>query len=73
MDIIMNNDIETFTIYKKIYSMDESKSMQDDGQVSEPSANDETKKKRNYDNEVFVSKPSLSSKSSLQLNTLELR
>ena len=53
--------------------MDESKSMQDDGQVSEPSAKDETKKKRNYDNEVFVSKPSLSSKSSLQLNTLELR
>ena len=53
--------------------MDESKSMQDDSQVSEPSANDETKKKRNYDNEVFVSKPSLSSKSSLQLNTLELR
>ena len=53
--------------------MDESKSMQDDGQVSEPSANDETKKIRTYDNEVFVSKPSLSSKSSLQLNTLELR
>ena len=53
--------------------MDESKSMQDDGQVSEPSANHETKKIRNYDNEVFVSKPTLSSKSSLQLNTLELR
>ena len=53
--------------------MDESKSMQDDGQVTEPSTNDETKTKRNYDNEVFVSKPSLSSKSSLQLNTLELR
>ena len=53
--------------------MHESKSMQDDIQVSELSANDETKKKRDYDNEVFVSKPSLSSKSSLQLNTLELR
>ena len=53
--------------------MDESKRMQEDSQVSEPSSNDETKKKRNYDNEVFVSKPTLSSKSSLQLNTLELR
>ena len=50
-----------------------SSKLQDENQLSDSSGLMETKTKRNYDDEVLVSKPTLSSKSTLQPDTLELR
>ena len=49
-------------------------SVQSEIELSQSSlSHNENKKKRNYDDEVLVSKPNLSSNSTLQPDTLELR
>ena len=48
-------------------------SVQSEIELSQSSLSNENKKKRNYDDEVLVSKPNLSSNSTLQPDTLELR
>ena len=50
-----------------------SSKLQDEDRVSDSSAPMEIKAKTNYDDEVLVSQPTLSSKSTLQPDTLELR
>ena len=48
-------------------------SVQSEIELSQSSLSNENKKKRNYDDEVLVSKPNLSYNSTLQPDTLELR
>ena len=50
-----------------------SSKLQDENRLSESSVPMETKTRANYDDEVLVSQPTLSSKSTLQPDTLELR
>ena len=53
--------------------IDETSEIQSEIELSQSSLSNENKKKRNYDDEVLVSKPNLSSNSTLQPDTLELR
>ena len=54
--------------------IDEASEIQSEIEMSQSSlSHNENKKKRNYDDEVLVSKPNLSSNSTLQPDTLELR